>query len=120
MRQRGGFLQSPGSHLFRDPRRPSALGRRVELEGLSIEVSELMPDGRPAEILARFERPIDDPSWLWLQWRGRGYEAFPTLAIGGSKVLPALDLADVLVGDLVRLPFDGRLVPAQDQGWTRP
>jgi hypothetical protein len=79
-----------------------------------------MPDGRPAEILARFVRPIDDPSWLWLHWRARGYEPFPIPAIGESRVLPALDLADVLIGDLVRLPFDGRLVPAQDPGWTQP
>jgi len=120
VRQRGGFLQSPGSHLFRDPRRPTPLGRRVEVDGASIEVRALMPDGRPAEILARFARPIDDPRWLWLQWRARGYEPFPIPAIGESRVLPALDLADVLVGDLVRLPFDGRLVPAQDPGWTQP
>jgi hypothetical protein len=120
VRQRGGFLQSPGSHLFRDPRRPTPLGHRVELNGASIEVSAQMPDGRPAEILARFATPLDDPGWLWLQWRARGYEPFPIPAIGESRVLPALDLADVLIGDLVRLPFDGRLVPAQDPGWTQP
>lgn len=120
IRQRGGFLQSPSSHLFRDPRRPSRLGDRVQLDGLSVEVSALMPDGRPAEITVLFESPLEDEGWLFLQWRARGYEPFPLPAIGESSVLPALDLPDVLVGELVQLPFDGRLVPARDPGWTQP
>ena len=120
VRQRGGFLQSPGSHLFRDPRVPSQLGQRVQLDGVEVEVTGLMPDGRPAEILARFDRTLDDPSLYWLQWRGRGYEPFRQLAIGESRVLPALDLADVLMGDLIHMPIDGRMVPAQDPGWTQP
>jgi hypothetical protein len=120
VRQRGGFLQSPGSHLFRDPRVPSQLGQRVQLDGLSIEVTGLMPDGRPAEILARFDRTLDDPELFWLQWSGLGYERFRQLAIGETRVVPALDLAHVLLGNLVHLPIDGRMVPAQDPGWTQP
>lgn len=120
IRQRGGFLQNPSTQLFRDPRRPSTLGQRVQLDGLSVEVTGLMPDGRPAEIVARFDRPLEDPSWLFLQWRGRGFEPFPPLAVGETRVLPALDLPEVLVGELVQLPFDGRLVPPPDPGWTAP
>lgn len=119
VRQRGGFLQSPGSHLLRDPRRPSKIGDEVQLDGVTIEVTDLMADGRPAEIVARFDPPLDDPRWYWIQWKGRGYEPFPPLAIGETRVLPALDLAQVLIGDLVRLPFDGRLAPAPDPGWTQ-
>ncbi|HEX2678122.1 MAG TPA: hypothetical protein VHM19_15815, partial [Polyangiales bacterium] len=120
VRQRGGFLQSPGSHLFRDPRVPSQLGQRVQLDGLSIEITGLMPDGRPAEILVRFDRKLDDPELYWLQWSGLGYERFRQLAIGETRVVPALDLAHVLLGNLVQLPIDGRMVPAQDPGWTQP
>ena len=97
----------------------SRLGDRVQLEGAEIEVTDLMPDGRPAEIIARFDRPLEDPELCWLRWRerGRGYEAFQLPAVGEEVVLPALDLPAILLGDLVPLPLDTRLPPAIDPHW---
>ena len=34
--------------------------------------------------------------------------------VGESTLLPALDLAAVLLGDTMKLPVDGRLPPARD------
>jgi hypothetical protein len=117
VRQRGGFLQNPSSHLFRDPRVAAEVGSVVQLDGLSIELTAVMPDGRPAEILARFDRALEDPALLWRQWRGRGYEPFVPPAIGAAVTVPALDLPAILVGDLLQLPFDSKLPPALDPGW---
>jgi len=120
VRQRGGFLQNPSSHLFRDPHNPSRVGDRVQLSGLAIEVTALMPDGRPAEILARFEDVLESPGLCWLRWRGRSYEPFAPPALGRDAVVPALDLPAILLGDMIQLPFDSRLPPPIDPRWTPP
>ena len=120
VRQRGGFLQNPSSHLFRDPHNPSRVGDRVQLSGLAIEVTALMPDGRPAEILARFEDVLESPGLCWLRWRGRSYEPFAPPALGREAVVPALDLPAILLGDMIQLPFDSRLPPPIDPRWTPP
>jgi hypothetical protein len=120
VRQRGGFLQNSSAHLFRDPRTPSRVGTRVQLGGLSVEVTALMPDGRPAEILARFDDALESPALCWLRWRGRSYEPFTPPAIGGEVIIPALDLPAILVGHLLQLPFDSRMPPAIDPHWSQP
>jgi hypothetical protein len=117
VRQRGGFVQSPGSQLLRSSRRPFRRGQVVTLDGLRIEVTELMPDGRPAEIEARFDRPLEDPTLYWLRWDEIGHTRFVPPPVGGQVVVPAIDLARALLGDAIRLPFDGRLPAPPDPGW---
>jgi hypothetical protein len=119
VRQRGGFVQSPGSQLLRSPRRPFRRGQVVTLDGLAIEVTELTADGRPAQIEARFDRDLDDPALYWLRWDETGYARFAPPGIGRSAVVPAVDLARALLGDALRLPFDGRLPPPSDERWSR-
>jgi hypothetical protein len=117
VRQRGGFLQNPSAHLFRDPDHPSRVGDVVQLAGLSVTVTALMPDGRPAEILARFDDVLESPSLCWLRWRGRSYEPFAPPAPGREVILRALDLPAILIGDLMQLPFDSRMPPPIDAHW---
>jgi hypothetical protein len=116
--QRGGYLLSPGSRLLRSPERRFVRGARVQLEGVEVEVTDLTDDGRPSEILARFDRPLEDPSWLWLQWGVIGYIPFVPPPIGEGVTLPAADFIRVVFGDTVRLPIDGRLPPPRDDGWS--
>ena len=47
-----------------------------------IEMTELMPDGRPAEATFRFRVPLEDSSLRWFQITDKGYEAFEPPAIG--------------------------------------
>jgi hypothetical protein len=114
VRQRGGFLQSPGSHLFRNPERGFSRGTTIALDRVSIEIDDLTRDGRPAAIVARFDRELEDPTLVFLAWEGLGYVPFELPAVGASTTLPALDLAAVLLGDQLELPIDGRLPPARD------
>jgi hypothetical protein len=119
VRQRGGFLQSPGSHLFRNPKRTFTRGTNVELEGVNVVIDDLTAEGRPAAILARFDRTLEDPSLVFLAWEGLGYVPFALPAVGQSVILPALDLAAVLLGDTLTMPIDGRLPPVLDPHFVR-
>ncbi len=114
---RGGFLQSPGSRLLRNPARAFRVGQRVDLDWLQIEVTQLCADGRPEQILARFDRPLEDPSLLWLRWGAVGYVPFTPPAIGHSVVLPRADFVRAVFGDTVSLPIDGRMPPPFDPLW---
>ena len=57
-----------GDGLFRGSGYPLAVGQRVDLAGLSVEVLSLTEDGRPLAVRATFDQPLDDESLLWLAW----------------------------------------------------
>jgi hypothetical protein len=115
IRQRGGFLLSPSSCLLRDPARPFRRGTLIGLDGLSIEVSDLTADGRPAEIVVRFARVLEDPKLLWLQWGVVGFEPFVPPRVGEHKLLPAADFLRAMAGDRMRFPIDGHLPAPHDE-----
>jgi hypothetical protein len=68
----------------------------VRLDGLTITVSQLTQDGRPLEVLARFERELSDPSLMFRRWLRCGYAPFPIPALGASVVLPRAELGELL------------------------
>ncbi|MBU0718720.1 MAG: hypothetical protein KJ749_10765 [Planctomycetes bacterium] len=77
-----GYLKLAMDQLGRDPAHPMALGEKVELSGLTVTVTELTDDGRPAEALFQFSVPLEDPTLRWLYWNGRGYESFIPPSVG--------------------------------------
>ena len=85
----GGLYRSMLGWLFRGPDRPMAIGHVVELEGMSVEITRITPEGAPAEAVFRFDRPLDDPSLRWLRWRDGVYVPFVPPAVGESVTLPA-------------------------------
>lgn len=96
VRPDGGFLSSSMQAMLRDPERGFALGERVDLEGVSITVSERTVDRRPLEIVVRFERRLDDPRLVWRRWSNAGYAPFALPPVGGSSVLPRAELRELL------------------------
>ena len=82
-----GYLLYRWDRLFRDDRHPMVLGERVELTGMTVEVTELTDDGRPAEASFRFAVPLEDPSLRWLQWINGAFVPFTPPAIGESVAL---------------------------------
>jgi hypothetical protein len=88
-----------GDGFFRGDTFSMALGQRVELEGMSAEVTALAEDGRPAEARIRFATSLDDPSltWLWWDWRSETYVAFTPPAVGETARIPG--------------PFEGAVLP---------
>ena len=87
IRPEGGYLRWPLDRVFREGRRPMARGQRVVLTGMAVEVVELTADGRPAEAIFRFNDPLDDPSLLWLCYRGGRFERFTPPGVGRSVTI---------------------------------
>jgi hypothetical protein len=68
VRPHEGYLVWIFDRLFREPHRALRLGERVELTGMTAEVTALTDDGRPAEVAFRFDVPLEDESLVWLCW----------------------------------------------------
>jgi hypothetical protein len=91
LRPEGGYLASPTQRMFRSADRRFQVGERAHCSDVSFEVTGVTADGRPAEVVARFVKSIDDPSLLWLQWGKREYVPFTPPRVGGSLILPKID-----------------------------
>ena len=74
--------------LFRNKQHPFSVGDRVELTGMTVEITELTGDGRTAEAAFIFSVPLEDPSLRWLQHKDGAFVPFTPPAIGQRVVLP--------------------------------
>jgi hypothetical protein len=70
LRYHGGLLREPLLELYRARDRPLSYRTRIELEGLSIEVTELTADGHVAAVRCAFDQPLDTPRLRFLAWDG--------------------------------------------------
>lgn len=87
-----GFLRHEIDQMVRTPRaRRFAAGDRVALTGLTIEVEAITADGRPAVVLAHFDRALDDPALIWRRWEGKTYVPWTPPAVGARETLPKVD-----------------------------
>lgn len=68
--------------LFRTEEKPFAPGDTHTLTGMMVEVTQLSEGGWPSELACRFEKSLDDPSYLWYRINGFDYEPMPVPAIG--------------------------------------
>ena len=80
--------------LYRDAT-PMAVGQRIALTGVTVEITATTDDGRPAEAAFRFAFALENPLFRWLQWDDGMYVPFTPPAVGETVTLPA-----------ARLPFD--------------
>jgi len=83
----GTFLSSAGEHMFRSPRMPLRAGDTVELEGMTIDVLRLL-DGDPQALRVRFDRPLEDPSYVFLVATEQGLRRFELPAVGETRRMP--------------------------------
>ena len=88
VRPAGGFLLGLES-LFRSRDHALERNERIQLPDATIEVTELTPEGNPAEVRFRFTVPLSDASLAWFYWR-RGEYAHFTLPEPGEAVTLAL------------------------------
>ncbi|UCE60812.1 MAG: hypothetical protein JSU63_03495 [Phycisphaerales bacterium] len=85
----GGFLEQVADRVYRSLDHPMTLGQRIELSGVTVEVTALTIDGRPAEATFRFEVPLEDPSLRWLQWQAGKFIPFDPPDVGKTVTLSA-------------------------------
>ncbi|HEX3595229.1 MAG TPA: hypothetical protein VHU80_09015 [Polyangiaceae bacterium] len=95
----GGFMILPSEKLFRNTRdEPFMVGEQIDTDGMRVTITQITGDGRPAEVLARLESPLEDPKYLWLAWKGGGYAPFTPPPVGSSVTAPPADLVTVAYG----------------------
>lgn len=83
-----GYLSWMFDQLFRGPQVPMAEGQLVELTGMTVEITAMTPDNRPAEATFRFTVPLEDASLRWLYWKDGEFVPFAVPAIGAMVELP--------------------------------
>ncbi len=92
-----GFLETSSQRMFRRAERPMTIGQRVVLSDVSVEVSALTADGRPAAATVRFKEPLDSDNFVWLLWDVKAYRRVTLPAPGQSMDIPAADLKALLL-----------------------
>jgi hypothetical protein len=83
----GGYLWLTADRLFRDPNAGLPRGWRRRLPGLSIEVLDVMEDGRPKTARFCFDRDLADPSLHWVALVGGHPQPFRAPEVGASVEL---------------------------------
>ncbi|MHC4623653.1 MAG: hypothetical protein ACYS4W_07090 [Planctomycetota bacterium] len=73
--------------LFRTEKHPFHVGDRIELTGMTVEITKLTGDGRPAEAAFTFSVPLEDSSLRWLQYKNGQFVPFYPPAAGESMEL---------------------------------
>ena len=96
VRPDAGFLSQSSERMQRNPDNAMPLGYRVVFSDLTIEVTALTDDGRPAEILAHFAAPLEDPRYELLRWGDGHFVPLAPLPIGASRRFPAVDFTELL------------------------
>ena len=97
VRPAAGFLSLPSERMQRDPARRMPVGYEVRYTDTTIRVTALTADGRPAEILARFDAPLEDPKLVFLAWSpDKRFVPFALPMVGQSRSLPKVDIVSLL------------------------
>lgn len=91
----GGLLAAPLTELYRSARIPMSVGERIELHGLTIELTRVTADGRPATAVFAFEEPLESPRYRFIQWGKDAYVPFRPPAVGAVERVRA-----------ARMPFE--------------
>jgi hypothetical protein len=89
LKPENGFVSAPFDDLFRDIARPFKIGDTIVLDGVSVKILEVLPDGRPAEAAFIFNVTLEDSSLMWFHHDQDGYRAFRPPPIGERMILPA-------------------------------
>ncbi len=64
-----------------------SLGQRVELTGMTVEITALTEKNRPAEASFEFAVPLEDPSLRWLQYKDGEFVPYTPLPVGETITL---------------------------------
>lgn len=97
----GGYMAMASEQLVRDPDNAFAIGQRVALAGVTVEVVALTDDGRPASTRWTFDRPLEDPGFVWLQWSDDpiGFAPYVPPPVGVTTTVSKIDALRAFMGD---------------------
>jgi hypothetical protein len=95
---RDGFVHDAFSQVARSAKVPFSTGEVVRVAGMTAEVEEVTPDGRPRRVRFRFDVPLEDPSLVWVTWEGSGYVRTAPPAVGEKARVPSIDFYKAVFG----------------------
>jgi len=84
VRPEGGFAEQASEQMLRSPRHPLEPGQQLGLTGVQITLG----DGDARFV---FDRPLEDPSLVWLRWDVDRYRPFTLPPLGSTVTLPSVD-----------------------------
>ncbi len=87
LHQTHGLMSMGFDTLMRSPRRGFEPGERFERPDASIEILETTPEGLPLRWRVRFERPLEDPAYHFVQIVMNGAEPWTPPAVGERQRL---------------------------------
>lgn len=75
--------------LVRNREHPASVGEHVELPGMTAEVLSVTPEGWPRAVRYRFDTPLEDARYLWLEFVDRegAFREYQPPAVGETRVL---------------------------------
>lgn len=79
-----GFLAEPVSWLTRRPGTFPVPGAQFHLSDMSAKVESVTADARPASVVFRFARPVDQERDVWLAWHAGQWYRYAVPAVGES------------------------------------
>ncbi|MCX4242258.1 hypothetical protein [Paraliomyxa miuraensis] len=82
----GGYFGDPWSAIARGRAHPFAVGDRVELAGMTVEILGVAK-GLPTVVRVRFEVPLEDPSLRWVTWQGERFVPWAPPEVGQTVAL---------------------------------
>lgn len=85
-----GFAALESQQMARSPDHPFAPGHTVSLPDVQLTVEHVDQDGRPCVILAKFERPVDDPTHLWQTETAGSFPRWTPPALGETTTVGGL------------------------------
>ncbi|MCA9654143.1 MAG: hypothetical protein KC501_29740 [Myxococcales bacterium] len=86
------LLDQPQETLFRPPDQPLALGDEIDVGSFRARIVHLHPSGGPDGVQLAFDRPLHDPSLVFLAAGPDGLEPFELPAPGRARALPPPEL----------------------------
>jgi hypothetical protein len=87
VRPEHGFMAWAMDQLVRRVENSYALGEKIVLSGLTVEVVEQTPDGRCAAAVFTFDVPLEDETLRWVQWKNWQFEELVPPEVGETVVL---------------------------------
>lgn len=97
-------IWNPGSNLLYGRDSGFEVGAERRFGEVRLRVTEVDETGAPLAFEAHFDRPLDDPGYLFLDWRGATYGTFAPPPVGEGTVLAPADYMQVVLGE--KGPFE--------------
>ena len=98
VKPQGGFLPTNAELMLRSERNPMHVGETVVLSHMTVRITAMTDDARPAEAIITFDAPLEDPKFYWMQWIDAGYVPFAPPPVGKTVELPPVDFFKVMMG----------------------